>query len=194
MTLSIAVVGDVYYGDNPPENFTFNYSGLVNGDQISDTAYTDYYYKGNAGSYNIYVTEKAHTNYYVDNIASAKGTFTVKKKPITVIIYNQYIDYGDSIPTFTYSQGDLVSGDSNLTHIVETDYVLGESDCGEYSITPVDGQNNFTNYDVTYVNGTLTVYQKTVELTINDENIEYGDAINDFSFSYDGVVFNQKSF
>ncbi len=193
VTLSIAVVGDVYYGDNPPENFTFNYSGLVNGDQISDTAYTDYYYKGNAGSYNIYVTEKAHTNYYVDNIASPKGTFTVKKKPITVIIYNQYIDYGDSIPTFTYSQGDLVSGDSNLTHIVETDYVLGESDCGEYSITPVDGQNNFTNYDVTYVNGTLTVYQKTVELTINDENIEYGDAINDFSFSYDGVVFNQES-
>lgn len=90
--------------------------------------------------------------------ATATVSLTVNQVPLTVTADNQTRQVGEVNPPFTASYSGFVSGE-DATHLVgtltfSTDAQAG-SPAGTYSITP-SGLSS-ANYDIQFVNGTLTV-------------------------------------
>ena len=95
-------------------------------------------------------------------------TFTINKRPVTVKVdENQSKVFGDTEPTLTATENDVVSGDTlNYTIARET----GEN-AGTYPITITLGEN--PNYNVTKTDGTFTIERKPINVRIETENEEY---------------------
>jgi hypothetical protein len=99
-------------------------------------------------------------------IVYGSTTFTINKKDLTVTAQPKTITYGDA-PT---NDGVLYSGfvegenESKLTGTLAYAYNYSQyGDVGDYTITPSGLTSN--NYNITYVDGTLTVGQKDVGLS-----------------------------
>lgn len=105
---------------------------------------------------------------YTDNIKVTYGknelsipvTVNVGKRAITITADNKEKTYGNANPQLTYqiTSENLIKGDSidvTLSTSAKTD-----SDAGKYEIEVTTGTN--ANYDITPVNGTLTVNPKEI--------------------------------
>lgn len=105
---------------------------------------------------------------YTDNIKVTYGknelsipvTVNVSKRAITITADNKEKTYGNANPQLTYqiTSGNLIKGDGidvTLSTSAKTD-----SDAGTYEIKVTTGTND--NYDITPVNGTLTVKPKEI--------------------------------
>lgn len=105
---------------------------------------------------------------YTDNIKVTYGknelsipvTVNVSKRAITITADNKEKTYGNANPQLTYqiTSGNLIKGDGidvTLSTSAKTD-----SDAGTYEIKVTTGTND--NYDITTVNGTLTVKPKEI--------------------------------
>lgn len=105
---------------------------------------------------------------YTDNIKVTYGknelsipvTVNVSKRAITITADNKEKTYGNANPQLTYqiTSGNLIKGDGidvTLSTSAKTD-----SDAGTYEIEVTTGTND--NYDITPVNGTLTVKLKEI--------------------------------
>lgn len=124
------------------------------------------------------------------------GTYTITPRPIDVQIGNAEGFYGDAPVltgvTLTYEQtGDncgLASGETSVPGIELGTGANKESPVAEYTIYAVDGDNRFElikpvvigNYNVTFTqNGTYTVKQRPITITIADHRSKYGAEIDD---------------
>ncbi|MFZ4505345.1 MAG: MBG domain-containing protein, partial [Microbacteriaceae bacterium] len=202
----ITVVADnksKFYGDTDPE-FTFSSADLLESDSLSGTASRA---SGEAvSSYNITQgSVTAGSNY---NITFTAGTLTIDARPITLTVDNQSMDFGDSVPSnsFTVSVGELAYSDaiSGLTY----SYDSTVSNAGTYAITGATATFSTGaagNYDITYIDGELTVDPKPLTYTLAGETISWGesiptfdgttgdlvgsDAIDELSFTYNGSSF-----
>ena len=77
--------------------------------------------------------------------------------------------YGAANPVFTASASGALSGDTfNLT---ATTVATPSSAAGTYSIVPAATGANLANYNVVYVNGTLTVGKATLTVTPGNESV-----------------------
>lgn len=93
----------------------------------------------------------------------AEYTITVNKKTLTITAENKKVYIGADMPVLTYKTEGLVNGD-----IVRTEPAIeisggapDMSKAGTYTITVSNAQlSNQDSYEITYVNGTLTVSQK----------------------------------
>ena len=93
----------------------------------------------------------------------AEYTITVNKKTLTITAENKKVYIGADMPVLTYKTEGLVNGD-----IVQTEPAIeisggapDMSKAGTYTITVSNAQlSNQDSYEITYVNGTLTVSQK----------------------------------
>jgi gliding motility-associated-like protein len=97
--------------------------------------------------------------------------YTIKKRPIIISADPKTKVYGGSDPNLTQviTSGSIISGDSASGVLTRT---AGE-DVGTYSIT----RGSFTygsNYDETFVNGTLTITARTITVTAAAKTKEYG--------------------
>ncbi|GHV48447.1 hypothetical protein FACS189499_07860 [Clostridia bacterium] len=123
------------------------------------TGYSDSIPPTNAGSYNLNIS----TDPADDVIGSMDIPFTIGKATLTFTADNKGIVVGDSQPTYTYTLTGLVGGDME-TAVVYTEPGLS---CLTYadvaSSYPIEISGAVLtsgagdNYDVDYVNGTLTV-------------------------------------
>ena len=128
----------------------------------------------NAGTYTA-TAEISNHNYTIS--ANAAATFTIGQKALTVTAEDKTVTYGDSVPyTATYS-GLL---DCDKGKLGTPNFTCNYNEVGTYSIT-VDGLEN-SNYAITYVNGTLTVNERTITLDWGTAN----------SFVYDGIAHTLK--
>lgn len=122
---------------------------------------------------------------YTDNIKVTYGknelsipvTVNVSKRAITITADNKEKTYGNANPQLTYqiTSGNLIKGDSidvTLSTSAKTD-----SDAGTYEIKVTTGTND--NYDITPVNGTLTVKPKEITDVVfpTAGDIEVGDSL-----------------
>ena len=92
-----------------------------------------------------------------ENIEPASMTVTIGRAPLTIKADDKIITDGDPIPELTYQFIGLVNGeDASVVTApsISTD-ATAESGVGFYEIT-VDG-GSATNYDITHVNGKLTI-------------------------------------
>lgn len=124
----------------------------------------------NAGTYTA-TAEISNNNYTISSNEAA--TFTIGQKALTVTAEDKTVTYGDSAHYTATYKGLL---DCDKGKLGTPNFTCEFNKVGTYSIT-VDGLEN-SNYAITYVNGTLTVNERTVTLDWGTAN----------SFVYDGNV------
>ncbi|MEW5819090.1 MAG: MBG domain-containing protein, partial [Cyanobacteriota bacterium] len=111
-------------------------------------------------------------NYFIYNI-SPTLTFTA---------VNESKDYGDPNPMFTYNLNGLIDGDAEADAVTGAASITSPADgtsvVGSYLIDIEQGGLLLTNMGYqfnSFVDGTLTVTQRDITITIDDQNMDYGD-------------------
>ena len=135
------------------KNYTITYGTTENDCTLtSSPEYTN----AGADAYKIYF--KVVDN---DTLADYVGyvTLTIKKKAVTVKVNDVTITYGET-PKFEYTVAGLVDGETLSGEAV---YSGAGKDAGEYDIS-VSGITASDNYNVSFVNGTLTINKKEAKV------------------------------
>ena len=170
-----------FYGDYNPA-FTFQYTSFVNGDtpsniSIKPTATTTAVNTSPVGNYPITCSGGSATNYNL--ICGTAGTLTVTKAPLTVTANSASRYWGVENPTFTltYTGFKNYENQSVLTELPQLSCsAVRLSPSGQYPIVVTGGSSQ--NYDITCVNGTLTVNKSlqaaTVSLNFSNLNLVSG--------------------
>src|SRR5204863_77446 len=92
--------------------------------------------------------------------------------------------YGDADPAFTFQTTSLIGSDT-LTG-VSCGVSGAHTNAGSYPIT-CSGNTN-TNYNASYVAGTLTVNARAATVTADNKSKTYGDPDPSFTFQTSGLV------
>ena len=137
------------------------------------------------GTYDIIVSGAAANNY---DISYVKGTLTITKADEVVVTAKSYSrQYGEANPNFEYTTaGATLSG----TPTVSCSATVA-SPVGEYDI--VASKGSVTNYNVTYVNGKLTITKAPLTVTAKSYTIKQGDALPTFEAEYSGFKNNETA-
>ena len=133
------------------------------------------------GEYPIVVSGAEADNYEISYVA---GVLTITEAdPVTVTANSYTITYGDPLPTFEYtSEGAALNGTPAITC-----EATANSPAGIYPITIAKG--TVTNYNVTYVNGILTINKgdQTISWEQNFDDIKVGDQVELTAISSSGL-------
>ena len=162
------------YGDaNPALTYQVGGSGLVNGDTLSGALVTSATTASNVGSYGITQGTLAASSNYALNYASAN--LTVSQRALTVTADAKSRAYGDVNPALTYQVGGsgLVNGDTLSGALATSATVAGN--VGTYGITQGTLAAS-ANYALNYASANLTVGQRAITVTADDQSRAYGDA------------------
>ena len=137
------------------------------------------------GTYDIVVSGASATNY---DISYVKGTLTITKADEVVVTAKSYSrKYGEANPAFEYTtSGATLSGTPSITCAA-----TATSPVGEYDI--VASKGTVTNYNVTYVNGKLTITKAPLTITAKSYTIKQGDALPTFEAEYSGFKNNETA-
>jgi hypothetical protein len=176
------------YGDNNP-SLSHTITGYVNSENATSAGITG------APTISTTATAASNVNTYTitsvaNNLAAANyeftytnGTLTVNRRPVTVTADNKTRVYGDANPALTFAVAADGTGTSRgmynsqtLTGAVTT-AATQATNVGTAAITQntVTNANN-ANYDITFVDGTLTINRRPVTVTADDKTRVYGDA------------------
>ena len=125
--------------------------------------------------------------------AAASVTITVTKVPLIIVADSFSRPYGSPNPTFTASYIGLVNGDSPALlygYLAFSTEATQQFPWGYYPITvtnPVAAAQ--TNYDVTYVDGTLVITQVALTVTANNVTVaNSGNIPNPYPCTITGFV------
>jgi hypothetical protein len=119
-------------------------------------------------------------------ITETNGAVTVTKRSVTVTASSPSRAYGDA-------QGTITPSYSSDFQNSDTSSVVSSMSCGTgYTNTSAAGTTHSTfcnsgtatNYQFTYVNGSITVDKKTVAVTASSHSVDYGDAAPTVTPSY----------
>ncbi|MGQ3005534.1 MAG: MBG domain-containing protein, partial [Blastomonas fulva] len=167
--------------------FTGSISGLRAGDTasvVSGLVYgTTATVASNVGTFAITVSGGAAANY---DFSYVPGTLTITRALLTVTANDATREYGLANPTFT---GSITGFRNSDTASVVSGLVYGSaatiaSNVGTFAITGSGA--TATNYDFSYVPGTLTITRALLTVTANDATREYGLANPAFTGSVTG--------
>ncbi len=180
------------YGDSNPA-FTFNASGLVAGDAISDldtqpqitTTATS---SSLPGSYPLTISEASDSNYNISHVSS--GSLVVIPSILTISADNKFKVEGSANPglTATYSGLKLGQQPADLSIQVSLSTSADQSSPpGEYAINASGAAD--VRYDITHQPGILTVTaQGVVVLTVEDKIRSYGSDNPELTFTATGFA------
>jgi hypothetical protein len=181
------------YGD-PNPSFTYSLNGFVNGDTQATATSGSASCSSNAGqgagvgSYAIDCSQGSLTasNY---SINYSQGTLTVSKAPLTVKADDKSRTYGDQNPNFTYSLNGLINGDTTSGSAICSSNADQGSGAGTYGISCNQGSLQAgQNYNLRFVDGTLTVAKAPLTINVNDATRQYGSPNPTPSYSLSGFV------
>ena len=177
------------YGEANPE-LTIGYDGFVAGESVAvlltpPHAKTAADTSSPAGQYDITVDGASSNNY---EIIYQKGTLTVSKAPLSVVVNNATKEYGEANPTFTCSYHGLKNGENYPAWSTAPTYrtdATASSGVGDYSVSLVNGEAK--NYEIkNRTDGVLTITLASLTVTAKDVTRQYGDENPAFTFSYAG--------
>ena len=187
-TVSLAVISDKIYGDEPFTLSGTSSAGLPVTYKSSEPS--KLLISGNtayimaAGTFTITATQEGNGNYLSN---SATRTFTVTKAPLIVRAENKERFYGDENPALTYIFDGFKNGDSK-SEILSLPTISCstsiEDAAGDYNITVSDASDN--NYSFLYQNGRLTVKKNPLIVTPSNETRMYGEENPAFTLIYSG--------
>ena len=175
-------------GEENPK-FTATYSGFKNGETSAvltkqPTFATDVTASTAPGQYAVKVSGAEAKNY---NINYVDGTLTVTEAgKVTVIANNITMVYGDAVPDLTYTCGDELVGVPVLSCSATS-----KSPVGTYPITISKG--SVENYNVSYVNGTLTIVKAPLTISAGNYTKKQGEENPQFTATYSGFKNGETS-
>ena len=189
----------VTYGDAAP-TISPAYAGFVLGEDPADlstqpTCATAYSPGSNVvGS--PYVTNcsgAAAANY---SLSYTDGSVAVNKAPLTVTAPSLNLSFGDGVPLLSAIFSGFVLGEnsSNLLAIpvCTTTYLAGSPLSGSpYPTSCSSGGSN--NYQITYVNGAITMASAVITVTASSHTVNYGAAVPVITPSYSGFAPGQTA-
>ena len=122
------------------------------------------------------------------NVSYVSGTLTIVKAPLTISAGSYTKKQGEENPEFTATYSGFKNGETSsvLTRqpAFTTDVTVSTAP-GQY-VVKVSGAEA-KNYEMTYVNGTLTVAEADkVTVTANNITMVYGDALPELSYTSSG--------
>ena len=116
----------------------------------------------------------------------SNSTPVTTRPTLTVTAANASRVYGTPNPVFTASASGALSGDTFT--LTASTVATPSSPAGTYSIVPAATGVNLANYNVVYVNGTLTVGKATLTVTPNNQSIVAGSVLPSLSATIAGYV------
>src|SRR5439155_13160938 len=126
---------------------------------------------------------------HYSSAAPVSRTFQIAKAPLTVKADDQSKTYGDSNPSFSYSLSGLVNGDTTNGSATCSSNAGPGSNAGTYGIgCSQGGLQAGPNYDLKFVDGTLTVKRAPLTVKADDKSKTYGDSNPSFSYGLSGFV------
>ena len=175
------------YGAADP-TYTASFDALVNGDTADDIAGLDLVGPptgSDVGAYDITASGATNPNY---DIGYATGTQTITPAELTITAEDKTKVYGAADPDFTASFEGLVNGDTedDVTGLTFAGPPTGSDVGDDYAITVADATN--PNYDMGYVDGTLTITPAPLTITADDKTKVYGAPDPAYTASFDGLV------
>ena len=172
-----------YGDDNPTFGYTTSGATLLGSPSITCSATKS----SPVGTYPIKIAQGSISNY---NVSYVEGTLTITKAPLTITANSYTRKQGEANPTFDVSYSGFKNGEtaSVLTQMPTCSTTATPSSSpGTYDIT-VSGASA-TNYDISYVNGRLTVTQAdAVIVTARNYTREYGDDNPNFDYNVNGAT------
>jgi hypothetical protein len=183
LTVTATNASRLYGSPNP--TFTGTYSGAIGTDTFTVAGITTATISSPIGSYTITPTVTG-TNLADYTVVYNNGTLTVGQPTLIVTAANASRAYGAPNPVFSASAAGSVNGDTFT--FTESTTATPASPLGTYPIVPVATGTNLSNYNVVYVNGTLTVGQATLTVTAANASRTYGAPNPAFSASATGAV------
>lgn len=126
-----------------------------------------------AGTTTITAQQAGNSNY--NAATDVPVTFTVNKKQLTVAANNKTINYGEALPTLTYTITGLVNQDTEAAFTTPVTITTDAGTAvGVYNITATGAAA--TNYSFIYQPGTLTIQKATANIIFTALQKTYGDA------------------
>jgi hypothetical protein len=205
--LAITVTADAgqskTYGDDDP---TFTYTSipavgsvLANGDLIS--------FDGNlsrvpGNSYGTYSITKGSLNNGNYDIAYFTNNFAINKRPITLTANDQNKTYGTTFDlgttAFARTDGTYASGENATAVVLASEGAINTAISTTYPIviSGATGTGGFldSNYNITYIPGTLTVDKKELVVTASANQTKvYGEDDPTFTYTATGYENSENS-
>ncbi len=180
--------GTVTYGEEADvSGVGFVDNGIINGDVVEVTYSTDYTLGANAGTTHNIVPTATHNNY---DFTFVNGVLTVTKRNATITADNQTITYGDTLDTsaYTFKTENVLAGDTLTVTYTVNGYTTATA-VGTTGITITPSAEN-SNYNFTFVDGTLSVTKKAVSITANNGTVTYGEEadVSGVGFVDNGII------
>ena len=177
------------------DQFTLSYSGFV-AEETKSVLGGHFSFSGNATTatdvgigYEITPGGLTSLNY---NISFVSGKLDITKAPLTITADNKSKVYDGSVfSPFTVSYSGFITGEGEtdlggtLTYsgTATTATNVGKN----YVITP--GGLASSNYDISFINGSLDITQKALTITADNQSKEYdGSVFSPFTVSYSGFI------
>lgn len=143
---------------------TFTYDGQNHTIVVNNPNNDDVKFSLSQSGYGAQIEKKVAGTYVIywqapkeDKNVSGSATLVINKATLTIKADNQSMYVGGKLPTFTYTAMGLVKGEK-LTHVDLTCEADGKT-TGKFDIVPSSADAG-NNYEITYVNGTLTVSRR----------------------------------
>jgi gliding motility-associated-like protein len=144
------------------------------------------------GSHTINISGGTADNYDVNYV---NGTLTVNKALLTVTANDKVKVYGAADPVLDYTPSGILYYSDTYSVIsgVSLTTVTGSSASFGTHIINAAG-SSADNYEVNFVNGTLTVSKATLTVTANDKEKVYGAADPNLDFTPSGTLYYSDSY
>lgn len=194
-------VDKVVYGDALPTytltfdkvknpKITYKIEWQINGEKVEGETTTFVPQNKIVGKYNV----KAKIIASVEGLESVEAyssslAYYVNKATLTVNVNSATIIYGDDLPRFTYTiEGYKYGEDESVlagAFSVKTDYKKGLG-VGNYIVNG-DGLLA-SNYEIRYNSVMLTVTKKPLDVTIDSQNVTYGNDLAEITCVVNGLI------
>ena len=178
---SSAIIADditIEYGDNIPQ-LTFSSDVEVIGMPVLSCSATS---KSPVGTYPITISKGSVENY---NVSYVEGTLTIVKAPLTISAGNYTKKQGEDNPKFTATYSGFKNGETSAVLTKQPTFttdVTASTAPGQYAVKVSGAEAK--NYEISYVNGTLTVTEADkVTVIANNITMVYGDAVPNLTYT-----------
>ena len=117
--------------------------------------------------------------------------YTIAKASLKVMVDNKVVTYGDEIPDYTVSYSGFVEGENESLLTGELSFKCNYaqfSDVGEYVISVENGFDELANYNIEYIDGTLSVNPKLITLEWGNTSLTYNGEDQKPAVSFVGLV------
>ncbi|WP_370624457.1 autotransporter-associated beta strand repeat-containing protein, partial [Polynucleobacter sp. AM-26B4] len=143
------------------------------------------------------------SNYQLPSLDATNAPVTITAKTLTITANNNSKTYGDTL-TFgsgstAFTQVGLI-GSQTIGSVTITDTnnggIAGAGVSGSYALTPslaTGGTFTPSNYDISYVAGSLTINKATLTVTADNQTRVYGDSNPTLTYGITGYVNSENA-